>query len=115
MLADLDIVIVPDSALARVDHRAGPRHRVAATVQSLEPRLPLGCPVGAPPRFKVRSRTAVRAPAVQGRHHPGLLRRHQKKSETTFGNVKADVLIDNDPHFVRINFCSIIRGSAWPA
>jgi HD superfamily phosphodiesterase len=36
------------------------------------------------------------------------------KPETTFGNVKADVLADKDPHFVRINFCSIIRGSAWP-
>src|SRR6201996_1201389 len=33
------------------------------------------------------------------------------KPETTFGNVKADVLADKDPHFVRINFCSIIRGS----
>jgi HD superfamily phosphodiesterase len=39
----------------------------------------------------------------------------RKKPETTFGNVKADVLADKDPHFVRINFCSIIRGSAWPA
>src|SRR6201997_3436332 len=33
------------------------------------------------------------------------------KPETTFGNVKADVLADKDPHFVRINFCSVIRGS----
>jgi HD superfamily phosphodiesterase len=39
----------------------------------------------------------------------------KKKPETTFGNVKADVLADKDPRFVRINFCSIIRGSAWPA
>jgi hypothetical protein len=35
------------------------------------------------------------------------------KPETTFGNVKADVLADKDPHFTRGNFCSIIRGSAW--
>ncbi len=35
------------------------------------------------------------------------------KPETTFGNVKADVLADKDPHFVRGNFCSVIRGSAW--
>ncbi len=35
------------------------------------------------------------------------------KPETTFGNVKADVLADKDPHFVRGNFCRIIRGSAW--
>jgi hypothetical protein len=36
------------------------------------------------------------------------------KPETTFGNVKADVLADKDPHFHRGNFCSVIRGSAWP-
>ena len=35
------------------------------------------------------------------------------KPETTFGNVKADVLADKDPHFTRSNFCSVIRGSAW--
>lgn len=37
------------------------------------------------------------------------------KPDTTFGNVKADVLADKDPHFHRGNFCSVIRGSAWPA
>jgi hypothetical protein len=38
-----------------------------------------------------------------------------KKPETTFGNVKADVLALRDPeHFVRGNFCSTILGSAWP-
>lgn len=35
------------------------------------------------------------------------------KPQTTFGNVKADVLADKDPHFVRGNFCSVIRGSLW--
>jgi hypothetical protein len=35
------------------------------------------------------------------------------KPETTFGNVKADVLADKDPKFQRINFCSVIRGSHW--
>ena len=35
------------------------------------------------------------------------------KPETTFGNIKADVLVDKDSQFKRINFCSIIRGSAW--
>jgi hypothetical protein len=35
------------------------------------------------------------------------------KPETTFGNVKADVLADKNPHFARGNFCSVIRGSAW--
>jgi hypothetical protein len=37
------------------------------------------------------------------------------KPETTFGNVKADVLADKDPAFRRGNFCTVIRGSAWPA
>jgi hypothetical protein len=36
------------------------------------------------------------------------------KPDTTFGNVKADVLADKDPAFRRGNFCSVIRGSAWP-
>lgn len=35
------------------------------------------------------------------------------KPQTTFGNVKADVLADKDPAFKRMNFCSIIRGSKW--
>ena len=35
------------------------------------------------------------------------------KPESTFGTVNADVLADKDPHFQRMNFCSIIRGSAW--
>jgi hypothetical protein len=35
------------------------------------------------------------------------------KPETTFGNVKADVLADKDPHFHRGNFCSVIRNSPW--
>jgi hypothetical protein len=36
------------------------------------------------------------------------------KPQTTFGNVKADVLADKNAGFVRGNFCSVIRGSAWP-
>jgi len=35
------------------------------------------------------------------------------KPETTFGNVKADVLADKDPTFKRGNFCQVIRNSAW--
>jgi len=35
------------------------------------------------------------------------------KPATTFGNVKADVLADKDPSFRPLNFCSVIRGSAW--
>lgn len=37
-----------------------------------------------------------------------------KKPLTTFGNVKADVLALKDPNCRRMNFCSIILGSAWP-
>ena len=36
------------------------------------------------------------------------------KPETTFGNVKADVLADKDPSFRPENFCRAIRASAWP-
>jgi len=36
------------------------------------------------------------------------------KPETTFGNVKADVLERMDPNYKRINFCSVILESAWP-
>jgi hypothetical protein len=35
------------------------------------------------------------------------------KPETTFGNVKADVLADKDPSFHRGNFCRVIRQSFW--
>jgi len=37
-----------------------------------------------------------------------------KKPETTFGNVKADVLADKDHSFRPENFCRVIRASAWP-
>jgi HD superfamily phosphodiesterase len=36
------------------------------------------------------------------------------KPATTFGNVKADVIADKEPHFHRGNFCDVIRCSAWP-
>ena len=35
------------------------------------------------------------------------------KPETTFGNVKADVIADKEPAFQRTNFCAIIRNSPW--
>ncbi|MBY4946945.1 HD domain-containing protein [Cupriavidus respiraculi] len=38
----------------------------------------------------------------------------RRKPQTTFGNVKADVLALKDPDYQRINFCSLILGSAWP-
>jgi HD domain-containing protein len=37
-----------------------------------------------------------------------------RKPETTFGNVKADVLADKDRSFRPENFCRVIRASAWP-
>ena len=37
------------------------------------------------------------------------------KPHTTFGNVKADVLADKDKRFTPVNFCQVIRGSAWSA
>jgi hypothetical protein len=40
---------------------------------------------------------------------------NKHRPETTFGNVNGDVLADKDPLFKRVNFCSIIRGSAWRA
>ncbi len=38
-----------------------------------------------------------------------------RKPETTFGNVKADVLADKDSGFHPGNFCSVIRSSQWKA
>jgi hypothetical protein len=35
------------------------------------------------------------------------------KPDTTFGNVKADVIADKEPGFRRGNFCSVIRTSRW--
>ena len=37
-----------------------------------------------------------------------------KKPQTTFGNVKADVLALKDMNYVRPNFCAMILSSAWP-
>lgn len=35
------------------------------------------------------------------------------KPQTTFGNVKADVIADKNPNFKPGNFCSVIRHSQW--
>jgi hypothetical protein len=69
--------------------------------------------------------TAAEREAVVGAHpRPGPFKEEiiqafydgiKKKPDTTFGNVKADVLADKDPTFKRGNFCDVIRGSAWPA
>lgn len=39
----------------------------------------------------------------------------QHKPQTTFGNVKGDVLADKQAGFTPTNFCQVIRCSAWPA
>ena len=52
--------------------------------------------------FRDSKKTSPR-PSTSNKHKP----------ETTFGNVNADVLADKDPHFARVNFCSVIRASAW--
>ena len=35
------------------------------------------------------------------------------KPASTFGNVKADVIADKEPHFHKGNFCAVIRSSQW--
>jgi HD superfamily phosphodiesterase len=37
------------------------------------------------------------------------------RPDSTFGTVNDDVLALKDPGFERLNFCSIIHGSAWPS
>jgi hypothetical protein len=37
----------------------------------------------------------------------------KQKPQTTFGNVKADVIADKEPGFTAGNFCQVIRQSRW--
>jgi HD domain len=37
----------------------------------------------------------------------------KRKAQTTFGNLKADVLADKDPRFKPLSFCTVIRASQW--
>jgi len=66
---------------------------------------------------------AEREAVVQAHPRPGRFKEEiiqafydgfHHKPETTFGTVNADVLADKDPHFTPINFCRVIRASAWP-
>jgi hypothetical protein len=68
--------------------------------------------------FTVTEREAV----VEAHPRPGTFKEDiiqafydgiKHKPQTTFGNVKADVLAGKDPHFHATNFCSVIRESAW--
>ena len=38
----------------------------------------------------------------------------RRKPDTTFGNVKADVMAYKEPHFHRTDFCQCILHNAWP-
>lgn len=38
----------------------------------------------------------------------------RRKPDTTFGNVKADVMAFKEPHFHRTDFCQCILHNAWP-
>jgi hypothetical protein len=40
---------------------------------------------------------------------------NKHRPQTTFGNVNADVIADKEPNFQRLNFCGVIRESAWRA
>ena len=60
----------------------------------------------------------VRAPPRPGHFKEEIIQAFydgiHNKPDTTFGNVKADVLADKDPSFRPGNFCRVIRASAWP-
>jgi hypothetical protein len=70
------------------------------------------------PEYSAEEREAVvRAHPREARFKEDIIQTFydgiKHKPDTTFGNVKADVLADKDPSFRRGNFCSVIRGSAW--
>jgi hypothetical protein len=60
----------------------------------------------------------VRAHSRSGRFEEEIIQAFydaiHPRPETTFGNVKADVLAHKDPSFRPENFCRVIRASAWP-
>jgi hypothetical protein len=59
--------------------------------------------VGAYPRTPQFKEDIIQAFYEGIKHKPG----------STFGNVKADVIVDKEPHFHRGNFCDVIRCSPW--
>jgi len=66
-------------------------------------------PPGAPSLSKVGRRTPQFKEDIIQAFYDGI----KHKPDTTFGNVKADVIADKEPHFHRGNFCSVIRCSPW--
>jgi hypothetical protein len=72
------------------------------------------------PEYSDAERNAVVEAHPRGNHFKeGIIQAFydgiKRKPDTTFGNVKADVLAEKDSTFKRGNFCSVIRGSAWPS
>ncbi len=70
-------------------------------------------------KFSEAARSAVVEAHPRGHHFKEAIIQSfydgiKHKPSTTFGNVKADVLADKDAAFKPTNFCSVIRGSAWP-
>ena len=65
---------------------------------------------------------AVREQVVQAHPRPAQFKEEiiqafyegiRHKPQTTFGNVKADVIADKEPSFRAGNFCQVIRSSRW--
>ena len=53
-------------------------------------------------------------PRLQAPHPEGFTEDCRPKPDTTFGNVKADVLAHFVPGFERADFVRIIQASPWP-
>ena len=83
-------ITVPDSALAK-DATALVRDATRAEVVAAHPR----------PDFK----NGILAAFTEGLKH---------RPETTFGNVKADVLAHFLPGFERGDFVEVVKNSDWP-
>jgi HD superfamily phosphodiesterase len=113
--AERDGVSIADSALA---------HSVTEFVRAIETELlfnhssrvfPFGALAG---RQRGLSFDPDLLHAAAMFHDVALMLEHsgdgvRRKSDTRFGNVKADVIADKEPHFHRGKFCSFMRGSRW--
>ena len=60
-------------------------------------------------------RGASARPGLQAGHRQRLLQRHRNKPETTFGNVKADVMAYKEAGFKRTDFVQCILHNHWPS
>jgi hypothetical protein len=69
---------------------------------------------GAAPQLSERRARCRCPPVLRGKIIQAFYGAIRPRPETTFGNVKADVLAGKDPSFQPDNFCWVIRASAWP-